>query len=270
MKLQSLLKSAWLLPAAVLHLAATGQGRSHTVLELANKLANPVSGLASLHIQQNLDYGIGGGNGSKSTTDFLSVLPISLGPGLNLITRSVIPVVSEHNTVKTGADQSGMSDASFTAFFSPAGREDGITWGVGPAFRVAMGSNESSMQRPWGLGPAGVILAQSKGFTAGFLMRQIWSFSGDKGRYDVNQLYIQSFITKNYKSGAGIGLSSEITSNYKGCAMMAYLMPTVSAVIKVHRQAISFMLAPRIPVAGIDQIKPEIGLRAGMAFLFAN
>jgi hypothetical protein len=38
----------------------------------------------------------------------------------------------------------------------------------------------------------------------------------------------------------------------------------------VHRQAISFMLAPRRPVAGIDQIKPEIGLRAGMAFLFAN
>ncbi len=61
--------------------------------ELAKKLSNPVASLISVPFQNNTDYGIGPDNGSKNVLNFQPVIPIALGPKLNLIARIILPIV---------------------------------------------------------------------------------------------------------------------------------------------------------------------------------
>src|ERR1044072_3599979 len=72
--------------------------------ELANKLSNPVAGLVSVPFQSNIDYGIGNYNGSNYTLNVQPVVPISLSPNLNLITRYIIPIVDQHDVTGEGED----------------------------------------------------------------------------------------------------------------------------------------------------------------------
>src|SRR5215468_6254274 len=88
--------------------------------EVANKLSNPVANLISVPFQNNVDYGIGPYHGSKYTLNFQPVIPVSLSPKLNLITRYIIPVVDQHDITGEGEDQFGLSDATISGFFSPA------------------------------------------------------------------------------------------------------------------------------------------------------
>src|SRR6476661_6277809 len=88
--------------------------------ELAKKLANPVSSLISLPLQNNVDYGIGPHNGSKYTLNIQPVIPIALSPKLNLITRYIVPLVDQHDISKEGANEFGLSDATISGFFAPA------------------------------------------------------------------------------------------------------------------------------------------------------
>ena len=61
--------------------------------ELARKLANPIAGLISIPLQNNIDYGIGAFHGSKYTLNFQPVVPIQLSPDMNLITRIYCPLL---------------------------------------------------------------------------------------------------------------------------------------------------------------------------------
>src|SRR5580765_6078029 len=76
--------------------------------ELAKKLANPVASLISMPLQSNVDYGIGTFHGSKYTLNFQPVIPIPLGPKLNLITRYIIPIVDQHDVSGEGENQFGL------------------------------------------------------------------------------------------------------------------------------------------------------------------
>src|SRR5687767_8414352 len=73
---------------------STGAGDA---AELAKKLANPVASLISVPLQNNTDVGIGENNGSENTLNIQPVIPIRLSGSLNLISRVVLPVVSQHN-----------------------------------------------------------------------------------------------------------------------------------------------------------------------------
>ena len=106
--------------------------------ELAVKLNNPVASLISVPFQNNVDYGIGQYNGSKYTLNFQPVVPFALSSNLNLITRYIIPVIDQHDVTGENQNEFGLSDATISAFFSPAGSKNGWIWGAGPAFLVPM------------------------------------------------------------------------------------------------------------------------------------
>jgi hypothetical protein len=238
--------------------------------ELADKLSNPVSNLISVPFQNNVDYGIGNFNGSKYTLNFQPVIPIPLSPKINLITRYIIPIVDQRDITGEGTSQFGLSDATVSAFFAPADMKNGLIWGVGPEFLVPIGTNDFLSTRKWGIGPSVLLAKQKSGMTYGFLVNQIWSFAGDENRSDVNQMYFQPFFSKNFKSGAGLGLSSEMTFNWEGKTTSIFLIPQVTAVTKLGNQPISLSIAPKIPVTGPDETKPDFGIRASLTFVFTK
>jgi len=236
--------------------------------EVADKLSNPVSGMISVPLQGNLDYGIGSYNGSKYTTNIQPVLPINLSRKLNLITRYIVPLVDQRDISAENTNQFGLSDATVSAFFTPVEKKHGIIWAVGPAFLIPIGTSDLLSARKWGIGPTALLLKQSNGLTYGFLVNQIWSVAGDENRDEVNQMFLQPTFAKNFKSGAGLGLSSEINFNWQTGNTTADLIPSVSGVTKYGKQVVSMSIGPRIPLAGPASSRPDWGLRASLTFVF--
>ncbi len=232
--------------------------------ELAKKLANPVASLISIPFQSNVDYGIGPFNGTKFTTNFQPVVPISLSPKLNLITRYIIPIVDQHDITAEGHGQFGLSDATVSAFFSPVQTKNGLTWGAGPALLVPIGTDDALSARKWAVGPTIVALKQTHGLTIGLLGNQLWSFAGEKNRDNVNQMYLQPFFIKNWASGAGLGLNGEFSFDWEHNKTTGWLIPTISGVTKLGKQTVQLFIGPRIPING----QADFGFRGALILVF--
>ncbi len=236
--------------------------------ELAKKLSNPVASLISVPFQNNTDVGIGTYNGSRNTLNIQPVIPIKLSAKLNLISRVVLPVVSQHNITGEGTHQSGLGDAVVSAFFSPAESKNGLVWGVGPALLLPTATDNVLGTKKFGVGPTALILKQTHGWTIGALANQIWSVAGDVDRQDVNQMFLQPFINYNWKSGAGLGGNAEITQNWQASTTSVFINPTLSGVTKLGTQIVSIAVGPRIQVAAADGNKSAFGVRAVLIFVF--
>jgi hypothetical protein len=237
--------------------------------ELAKKLTNPIANLISLPLQNNTDVGIGENhNGYKNTLNVQPVIPITLSKKLNLITRYIFPVVSQKNITGDSTSQAGLGDATISAFFSTSETKKGWVWGVGPVFLVPTATNEFLGGKKFGIGPSALALVQTHGMTMGALVSQTWSVAGDEDRSDVNFLYVQPFFSYNWKSGAGVGMSAEITQNWEAGSTTAYIIPNISGITKLGKQIISLLIGPRIQVASPDKNGAVFGIRAQVSFVF--
>ena len=234
---------------------------------VAKKLANPVANLISVPFQNNIDYGIGPHNGSKYFINFQPVVPVKLSPKLNLITRYILPVIFQRDVTGENTKENGLGDLTISAYFAPS-NESGLIWGLGPVILAPTATNDLLGAKKWGLGPSALVLKQANGFTYGFLANQTWSVAGDKQRSDVSLLFVQPFFAFNWKSGAGVAVNSEISTNWIANSTIAFVNPAVSGVTKLGKQMVSFSMGPRIPVSGPSEARPDFGLRAALTFVF--
>jgi hypothetical protein len=236
--------------------------------ELAKKLSNPVAALISVPFQNNMDIGIGQYNGSKNTLNFQPVIPISLTSKLNLITRYIIPIIAQRDITGEATSQNGLSDAVVSAWFSPAEAKNGLVWGVGPVLLLPIATNDMLGTKKWGVGPTALVLKQFSGWTVGALINQIWSVAGDETRSNINQMFIQPFMSYNWKSGAGLAVNAEITQNWVSSSTSVFINPIITGVTKVGTQIVSLGIGPRIQVAAPNGDKADFGIRAAVTFVF--
>ena len=229
--------------------------------ELAKKLANPIASLISVPLQNNTDFGMGPNNGSKNTLNIQPVIPVDISEKLNLITRVVLPVISQYNVTGIGNSEFGLGDASISTWISPSESKGGLTWGAGPVFLIPTGTDDFLTSKKFGIGPTVIALYQAKGMTVGGLVNQIWSDT-------VSSLFFQPFFVYNWKSGAGIGGNFEITQNWKGDTTTVWFNPTISAVTSLGTQKTQFTIGPRFNLAAPDATKADLGIRAQIVFLF--
>ena len=235
---------------------------------LAKKLANPIASLISVPFQNNTDYGIGKFRGSRNTMNIQPVIPISLNKNLNLITRYIIPVVTQYNITAPGQKQGGLGDAVVSAFLSPTNGKNGVTWGAGTAILLPIGTDEFHTSKKFGIGPSVVALKQAGGLTYGGLINQIWSVAGSDSRPAVSQMLINPFVSFNWKTGAGIGASAEFTQNWIANTSTLWLIPNISAVTSLGKQKTQFVIGPRFNLAAPSGSKADWGWRAVVVFLF--
>jgi hypothetical protein len=235
--------------------------------ELAKKLANPIASLISVPFQNNTFYGIGPMKGTQNVMNFQPVVPIKINENLNLITRYILPIVTQYDITGENTSQSGLGDATISAFLSPAKTHNGLTWGVGPAFLIPTATNQYLGTGKFGVGPTAVILKQtSSGITIGALANQIWSVAGQSDRADVSQLFVQPFFTFNWKSGAGIGAVGSITQNWETKIFASSVAIPLSGITKFGKQIIQLAVGPQIPISGPN--KGDFGWRAQLVLIF--
>jgi hypothetical protein len=236
--------------------------------ELAKKLANPVASLISVPFQNNVDFGIGEINAARNTLNIQPVIPIGLSENLNLVTRYIVPVISQYNFSSLGGSEFGLGDAVVSAFLSPS--DSKIIWGVGPVFLLPIGTDDFLTTKKLGLGPTAVALYQKNGWTYGGLINQIWSVAGDDQRPEVSQMFLQPFISYNWKSGAGVTFGGEFTQNWEASTSIAWITVTAAAVTSFGDQKAQFSLGPKLNVAAPDGSKADFGIRASFVLLFPN
>jgi hypothetical protein len=152
--------------------------------DLAKKLQNPVAALISVPFQNNFDFGLGPSNdGFRYTLNIQPVIPISLNGDWNLISRTILPIISQHNSVgapieaggefleaiqpvrrSVDVNQDGLGDAIQSFFLSPVNPGPaGIIWGVGPVFLLPTATDDLLGSGKWGAGPTAVLLKQTGG-----------------------------------------------------------------------------------------------------------
>ena len=100
--------------------------------ELAKKAQNPIANMISVPFQNNTSYGIGPDDRTANVLNIQPVVPIGLGDEWNMITRTIIPIVTVPDFSSTEGSVTGLGDINFNLFFSP--KESKIIWGVGPIF----------------------------------------------------------------------------------------------------------------------------------------
>ena len=236
--------------------------------ELAKKLANPISSLVSLPFQNNSDYGIGPRKGFRNTMNIQPVVPVSISKDLNLIGRWVQPIITQGNITGEGQTQTGLADAVVSGFFSPKNTKNGFTWGAGPVLLLPVATNNVFASKQFGIGPTAVALKQTKGWTLGALVNQIWGIAGGEGRPKVNQMFLQPFLNYNWKTGAGAGAAFEYTHSWTGSTNTLWLTPTISGVTSLGKQKVSLAFGPRFNLAAPESNKATMGWRAVAVFLF--
>lgn len=236
--------------------------------ELAKKLANPIASLISVPFQNNLDQGIGAYDGSRYTLNLQPVIPMAITPKINLISRIIVPIISQYNITGLGNHESGISDIVASAFFSPTNSKNGVTWGAGPVFLFPSGSNEYLTGKKFGVGPTLVALKQSGGWTIGALLNQIWSVSGSSSRDDISQMFVNPFMTYNWKSGAGITGNLEWTQNWQSNKANVWFSPMFSGVTSFGKQKVSLAVGPKFNLAAPEEMKAKFGLRGSLVLLF--
>ncbi len=200
--------------------------------------------------------------------NFQPVIPLSISKNLNLITRVILPVVTQYNITAPGDRQNGLGDAVVSGFFSPSHSKNGITWGAGPVFLVPTGTNDFLTSKKFGIGPTAVGLNQSNGWTYGALFNQIWSVAGDSSYPAINQMFLQPFLNYNWKTGAGAGISFEWTQNWVAGTSTLWFIPTVSGVTSLGKQKVSLAIGPRFNLAAPAGNKADWGWRAAVVLVF--
>jgi hypothetical protein len=250
--------------------------------DLAKQLANPVASLISVPIQTNYDFGIGNGSGFRFTTNVQPVIPIALTPKLNLITRNILPIIyqsdifvplAEDDGGESGVypgqgSQSGLGDLTSSFFFSPSAPIKGFIVGVGPIFLLPTATNKYLGTGKWGAGPTVVVLKQKGPWTAGALYNQIISFTGQSARGDVNNLFLQPFLTYTFKNTTSLAVNLESTHDFGGGN--GWTVPvnfTAGKIFRLGSQLTNLTVGAKYYAAGPSGA-PEWGLRFVATFLF--
>jgi hypothetical protein len=207
---------------------------------LAKQLANPIASLISVPFQYNDDSDIGSAEGSKTTLNIQPVYPFEMNNDWNIISRTILPLVSQHNVTGNSGDQSGFGDLTESLFFSPKQpTAGGVIWGVGPVFLIPTATESMLGGKKWGLGPTGVALVQKGPWTYGVLANHIWSVAGDDNRADISSTFLQPFFGYITQTKTTFNLQSESTYNWKTSKWSTPVNAGVNQLFKVGNTPMS-------------------------------
>jgi hypothetical protein len=238
--------------------------------ELAKKLANPVAALISVPFQLNYDQDIGPlDDGKRTTLNIQPVVPFDLSNDWNLISRTILPVVSQDEIAPGSGSQSGIGDIVQSLFFSPkAPTAGGWIWGAGPVFLLPTGSDRLLTADKWGAGPTAVALRQQGPWTYGVLANHIWSFAGNDNRADISATFLQPFVSYTTATAWTFSLNTESTYDWENKQWTVPINGVVTKVTKIGGQLVSLGGGIRYWAEGPASVPEGFGFRLTATLLF--
>jgi hypothetical protein len=253
--------------------------------KLAKELANPIASLISVPFQANEDWGLGPtGNGYKFTLNIQPVVPISISKDWNVIVRTIVPIVSQHDLFyfadlpkdsplqPQNRSQDGLSDTTQSFFFSPKKPGPlGLIWGLGPAFLYPTGTHPLLGTGTFSIGPTFVGLKQEGPWTIGVLMNQLWSVVIEEHRSSYSAMFVQPFISYTTKTHTTFTIDTESTANWNASGVDGkWTVPVIfqiSQILKIGKQPVSIQIGGKY-YADTPRYGPNWGVRFNFTLLF--
>ena len=208
-------------------------------VKLANQLNNPIAALISVPIDYLTDEEKGAtGEGKTTVVKASPVAPFELNEDWLLISRTIIPFIEHENFPVAGQNDSGLGDIAASFFFSPKlATESGWIWGVGVVALLDTASEDTLGGGKWGLGPTFVTLKQDNDWTVGFLTHYIVDVAGDNNRADLEQAFLQPFVSYVIKSTrTSFTLQSEFTRDLEANESAGFAKFEVGQMFKIGSQ----------------------------------
>lgn len=196
------------------------------------------------------------------------MIPFSIAENWNVISRTIVPVVSQDDVVPGAGSQFGLGATTQSFFFSPKQpTAAGLIWGVGPAFLIPTATDDIATDQ-WGAGVTGVALRQTGPWTIGALANHIWSITGDDEDGDISATFLQPFVSYTTPKATSFTFNTEATYDWEAEQWSVPLNAVVAQVVKLGEQPVQFGLGARYwldtPEAGPD----GWGARFAVTFLF--
>lgn len=253
-------------------LASAASAQAMDVASLAQAAQNPIASMISLPLQSNTNFDVGPLRKTQEIFNIQPVIPVDLGADWNLVTRTVLPVMSQPALQAGDSRVGGLGDIQFSALLSPKQAAGGWVWGAGLVAQLDSATNDQLGQGAWGLGPTAVVLKLGSPWVYGALVNNVWSVSTDAGRPAVNQMLVQPFVNYNFPDAPGryLSFSPMITANWQADGGQRWTVPLGLGVGQITR----FGAQPvNVQAAGYYNVeRPEGGarwqLRLQVQFMF--
>ncbi|RUW54665.1 MAG: transporter [Mesorhizobium sp.] len=237
--------------------------------DLAKQLSNPIASLISVPFQFNYDSGFGPDDGYRATLNIQPVVPISLNDNWNLISRTILPIITQDDIAGPSGSQSGLGDVTQSLFFSPkAPGPGGVIWGVGPVMLLPTATDDLLGGGKWGAGPTAVALKQAGPWTFGMLANQIWSFAGDSDRSEINATFLQPFLSYTTADAWTFGLNTESTYDWASHQWSVPINLSVAKLVKFGNQPVSLSVGTRYWMTSPESGPEGWGFRGVVTLLF--
>ena len=182
---------------------------------------NPVGNITVFPFQNNFNYGYGPYTRLQYNLNVQPVFPIMLSDKMNLIARTIIPIINQPSPESPTVCASpggcpstfGLSDVQEQLFFAPKTKPGALIWAVGPIFQFPTATPNTLGSGKWSGGPDAVALLMPGNWVLGTLVTQLWSVAGLPNRPNVNSFLVQPFVNYNLKGGWAISSAPIMTSN---------------------------------------------------------
>jgi len=267
----SVKKALQYLLTAVTCLGLAGPGAAQEdPAALAKELSNPIASLISVPFQWNYNDKLGPVKGGEQYyVNFQPVIPVPLTEEWTMISRTILPIVSQHDIFPGAGSQFGFGDITQSLFFSPKPEPGGLIWGVGPVFNIPTATDDLLGSSRFGIGPTGVFLWQGSGWTIGILANQVWSVGDAPADEEIDQAFLQPFISYTTPSAWTFTLNTESTYNWLNHEWSVPINGMISKLVTIDKQPISIGGGIRYWADSPEGIGPEgWGARAVVTFLF--
>jgi hypothetical protein len=191
--------------------------------ELAKAAQNPIANLISLPFQNNTNFGYGPRDKTQNTLNIQPVWPFEITENWNLITRTIVPIVSQPSLYSGQDRETGLGDITFTGFLSPT-HLGKVTLGVGPIVLFPSATDNRLGADKWGLGPSIVVLGMPGNWVVGSLFSNVWSVGGS-GNEDVNLFTWQPIANYNLSDGWYLTSTPIINANWEAKSSDEWTVP---------------------------------------------
>jgi hypothetical protein len=240
--------------------------------QLAKLAQNPIANLVSVPFQNNTNFNVGPQSGTQDILNIQPVVPFELNKDLNLITRTIVPLIWQPGMAAGQGSEFGVGDLQLSAFVSPSEPgPGGLIWGAGAIVQMPTDSNGLG-NKNWGLGPTAVALHLKQGdpWVYGALVNNVWSLSSDGRGGSYNNFLLQPFVNYNLPGGVYINSAPLFTANWKADSSQRWTVPLGLGVGKIFHLG---KLPMNMQLGGYYNIvRPDYGanwqLRFQVSFMF--